>query len=163
GFFGDEMVHPKYRVVEKGAPVSRSLTPVYPTTAGLSQTALRGMIERALDTLALEDTLDPRLLAELKLQPFRESVIFLHRPPPDAPPAAGRRRQRQDPGGGAGRAAGGREWLAVGDHGAHGDPRGAALPQALPLARAPRREDRVAFRKPQGAREEARRRCDRGG
>ena len=41
GFFGDEMVHPKYRIVQKGAPLAKSLTPVYPTTAGLSQSLLR--------------------------------------------------------------------------------------------------------------------------
>ena len=33
GFFGAEMVHPKYRVVAEGAPVAEQLTPVYPTTA----------------------------------------------------------------------------------------------------------------------------------
>jgi ATP-dependent DNA helicase RecG len=82
GFFGDEMVHPRYKVVEPGAPLPTSLTPVYPTTAGLSQAALRGMIERALDTLALEDTLDDKRLAKLRLGHFRESVLFLHRPPP---------------------------------------------------------------------------------
>jgi ATP-dependent DNA helicase RecG len=82
GFFGDEMVHPRYRVVEKGAPLSRSLTPVYPTTAGLSQSVLRQKIEDALDTLALEDTLDDARLARLRLGGFRECVLFLHRPPP---------------------------------------------------------------------------------
>ena len=82
GFFGDEMVHPKYRVVEAGAPLSDTLTPIYPTTAGLSQAQLREMIGRALDTLALEDTLDEALLAKLELREFRQSVLFLHRPPP---------------------------------------------------------------------------------
>ena len=82
GFFGDEMVHPKYRMVQKGAPLSKSLTPVYPTTAGLSQSALREKIAEALDTLALEDTLDDELLARLRLGGFRECVLFLHRPPP---------------------------------------------------------------------------------
>jgi ATP-dependent DNA helicase RecG len=82
GFFGDEMVHPKYRIVAKGAPLAKSLTPVYPTTAGLSQSELRARIERALDSLALEDTLDAKLLARLGLGPFRESVLLLHRPPP---------------------------------------------------------------------------------
>jgi ATP-dependent DNA helicase RecG len=82
GFFGDEMVHPKYRVVQKGAPLATSLTPVYPTTAGLSQAQLREMIGAALDELALEDTLEPALLKRLSLGPFRESVLFLHRPPP---------------------------------------------------------------------------------
>jgi len=82
GFFGDEMVHPKYRIVGKDTPMPKSLTPVYPTTTGLSQHELRAMIEGALDKLALEDTLDDNLLAELRLGHFRESVHFLHRPPP---------------------------------------------------------------------------------
>jgi ATP-dependent DNA helicase RecG len=82
GFFGDEMVHPKYRVVAEGEALPQSLTPVYPTTAGLSQGQLRGMIERALDASALEDTLDAALLQRLGLRGFRESVLLLHRPPP---------------------------------------------------------------------------------
>ncbi|APV49058.1 ATP-dependent DNA helicase RecG [Betaproteobacteria bacterium GR16-43] len=82
GFFGDEMVHPKYRVVGKDTPLPTSLTPVYPTTAGLSQNELRERIGGALDKFALEDTLEPELLAQLRLGRFRESVLFLHRPPP---------------------------------------------------------------------------------
>ena len=82
GFFGDEMVHPRYKIVAPGTPLPTALTPVYPTTAGLSQSALRGMIERALDTLALEDTMDEQRLKKLGLAPFRESVLLLHRPPP---------------------------------------------------------------------------------
>ncbi len=83
GFFGDEMVHPRYKAATADAALPQSLTPVYPTTAGLSQSALRGMIERALDTLALEDTLDDARRRKLGLAPFRESVLLLHRPPPD--------------------------------------------------------------------------------
>jgi ATP-dependent DNA helicase RecG len=83
GFFGDEMVHPRYRIVAKGAPLARSLTPVYPTTAGISQFQLREKIGGALDALALEDTLPAERIAKLGLAPFRESVLLLHRPPPD--------------------------------------------------------------------------------
>jgi len=85
GFFGDEMVHPRYRIVAKGAPLPKSLTPVYPTTAGLSQAALRERIDAALDTLQLDDTLRPDIRDKLKLMPFREAVLALHRPAPDAP------------------------------------------------------------------------------
>jgi ATP-dependent DNA helicase RecG len=88
GFFGDEMVHPKYRIVGKDTPLSKSLTPVYPTTAGLSQSQLRAMIERQLDTLALEDTVDAKLRAKLKLMAFREAVMLLHRPPPEVDAAS---------------------------------------------------------------------------
>jgi ATP-dependent DNA helicase RecG len=88
GFFGDEMVHPKYRMIAKGAPLSKSLTPVYPTTAGLSQPTLRELINGALDSLVLDDTLDDALRKKLDLRPFRESVFFLHRPPPDVDAAS---------------------------------------------------------------------------
>ena len=37
GFFGAEMAHPRYRVVGDDDPLPQSLTPIYPTTAGLSQ------------------------------------------------------------------------------------------------------------------------------
>jgi len=88
GFFGDEMVHPRYRIVAKGAPLPKALTPVYPTTAGLSQNLLRDKINGALDTLSLDDTLDAKLLHDLDLMPFREAVLALHRPSPEANAAA---------------------------------------------------------------------------
>ena len=46
GFLGPEMIHPRWSRRAKGAPVARSLTPVYPTTAGLSQDTLRRLIAR---------------------------------------------------------------------------------------------------------------------
>ena len=84
GFFGAEMVHPRYRVVKDDTALPKTLTPIYPTTAGLSQANLRRMIERALDADALDDTLPPDLLAPLGLPPFADSVRFLHAPPADA-------------------------------------------------------------------------------
>jgi ATP-dependent DNA helicase RecG len=88
GFFGAEMVHPRYRMVGEDTPVPDSLTPVYPTTAGLSQFQLRSLIERALKRAQsngeLADTLPPALLNELRLDAFASSVDTLHHPPPDA-------------------------------------------------------------------------------
>ncbi|HEV3010094.1 MAG TPA: ATP-dependent DNA helicase RecG, partial [Burkholderiales bacterium] len=37
GFFGAEMAHPRYRIVDADEPLAQALTPVYPTTAGLGQ------------------------------------------------------------------------------------------------------------------------------
>ena len=88
GFFGAEMVHPKYRVVRDDTPVADTLTPVYPTTAGLSQANLQRMVHAALAASDLTDTLPPRLLAQFKLPAFRECVSFLHHPPPAAARAA---------------------------------------------------------------------------
>jgi ATP-dependent DNA helicase RecG len=83
GFFGPEMVHPKVKTVREDAPVAKSLTPVYPTTAGLSQDTLRRSIEQALRECDLTDTLPVTTTAALKLPRFKEAVTFLHRPPPD--------------------------------------------------------------------------------
>ena len=83
GFFGAEMVHPRYRIVQEGAPVAEALTPVYPTTAGMGQDTLRKLIVRALASEKLEDTLPDALLKQHPLPKFRDAVTFLHNPPPD--------------------------------------------------------------------------------
>jgi len=85
GFFGAEMVHPRYRAVREEVPVPRSLTAVYPTTAGLNQDALRRLIERALSECDLSDTLPEETRKRLRLPDFREAVRYLHSPPPNAP------------------------------------------------------------------------------
>ena len=88
GFFGAEMVHPRYRVVQAATPVAKTLTPVYPTTAGLSQANLQRVTREALAGNDLADTLPPALLEELRLPGFGASVRFLHHPPPSAEQAA---------------------------------------------------------------------------
>ncbi len=82
GFFGAEMVHPKYRVVGVDAPVADRLSPVYPTTAGLSQASLQRLVSSALEAQPLDDTLPQALLDRLQLPGFRDSVQYLHHPPP---------------------------------------------------------------------------------
>src|SRR5690606_38989155 len=49
GFFGWEIVHPQYRLVQAGEAVRETLTSVYPTTAGLSQATLGKWIDWALE------------------------------------------------------------------------------------------------------------------
>ena len=44
GFFGYEMVHPTCKTVGETTQVAETLTPVYPTTAGLTQANLRKAI-----------------------------------------------------------------------------------------------------------------------
>ncbi|MCH1878555.1 ATP-dependent DNA helicase RecG [Alcaligenes ammonioxydans] len=81
GFHGLEMVHPK--VTKAGQPLARALTPVYPTTDGLSQTQLRKAIADALNTADLRDTLPEQVRAEYGLMPFNEAIRLLHYPPPE--------------------------------------------------------------------------------
>jgi len=54
GSSGMEMFHPEYRIFKKdnGNPLPRNLTPVYPTTEGLSQSKLRQWIQIALSRMS---------------------------------------------------------------------------------------------------------------
>ena len=83
GYFGDEMVHPKIREVEAGESLPEAMTAVYSTLKGLSQAALRRLVETALQTEPLTETLPADWLTELRLLPFAEAVRTLHHPPPD--------------------------------------------------------------------------------
>ena len=83
GFFGAEMVHPAYKVVNEGAPLPTSLTPVYPAGEGVSQTMLRKAIADAMKRIDWRDTLPESLRESLGLSPFEPAVRLLHNPPTD--------------------------------------------------------------------------------
>ncbi len=88
GFFGDEMIHPRVRVVEADEALPAALTPIYPTTAGVGQATLRRLIDRALDSVALDDPLPAAVRDRLGLPAFADAVLALHHPPPQADAAA---------------------------------------------------------------------------
>ena len=88
GFFGGEIVHPRFRVLHGATPLPTALTPIYPTTAGLTQARLRRLIEGALARAPLDDTLPENVSGRLGLCDFREAVDSLHHPRPGADPAA---------------------------------------------------------------------------
>jgi len=83
GFFGAEMVHPTYKVINEGAPLPTSLTPVYPAGEGLSQTIMRRAISDAMKRVDWHDTLPNAFLSRLQLWDFEPSVRLLHYPPAD--------------------------------------------------------------------------------
>jgi ATP-dependent DNA helicase RecG len=83
GFFGAEMVHPTYKIVEEGEALATALTPVYPSGEGLPQSYLRKAIAGALSRIDWRDTLPQTLRASLKLHAFEPAVRLLHNPPPD--------------------------------------------------------------------------------
>jgi ATP-dependent DNA helicase RecG len=83
GFFGAEMVHPVYKIVNEGAPLPNSLTPVYPSGEGLSQTVLRRAIADAMKRVDWTDTVPRAVREKLNLAEFQPAVRLLHYPPPD--------------------------------------------------------------------------------
>ena len=88
GWFGAEMAHPRYRLLRGDEPPPDALTPVYSTTAGLSQEKLRARVLDALDAGELNDTVPEAMWRKYGLPDFSESVRLLHRPPPGIDVAA---------------------------------------------------------------------------
>lgn len=89
GATGLEIYHPEYRARsgEESMPVEQSLTPIYPTTEGLTQQRLRQLSQQALARLgphSLPDWLPSELARDYRLAPLDEAIRYLHRPPPDA-------------------------------------------------------------------------------
>ena len=82
GFFGAEMIHPRVKPVAAGEPLPESLTPIYPTTAGLAQSALRKIIGGALRHNPLADDLPEPLRRRLNLPTLPDALRTLHAPPP---------------------------------------------------------------------------------
>lgn len=82
GFYGLEMVHPRFRKIAEGEPLPVEMTPIYPSTAGLTSSALQKLIGRALADGDLSETLPDEIRQRLKLPGLARSIHFLHRPPP---------------------------------------------------------------------------------
>ncbi|MDC8759424.1 ATP-dependent DNA helicase RecG [Janthinobacterium fluminis] len=87
-FFGAEMVHPGYKVVNEGAPLPTVLTPVYPSGEGLSQPILRRAISDAMKRIDWQDTLPPALIEDMRLSDFEPAVRLLHYPPQEVDESA---------------------------------------------------------------------------
>src|SRR6185436_9139800 len=88
GWFGAEVAHPRYKLVREDEALADALTPIYPTTAGLGQAALRSLVLDALADASLEDTLPAKIRERYRLADVAESIRLLHQPPPGADIAA---------------------------------------------------------------------------
>ena len=81
GYERYEMIHPKIKSPEKQA-LATSLTPIYPTTNGLTQPVLRKAVQAALAQVDMHEILLARVLDDLRLPTLAESLRTLHYPPP---------------------------------------------------------------------------------
>ncbi len=90
GASGLEIYHPEYRVLngnEPPPPVDQTLTPIYPTTEGLTQQRLRQLSQQTLALLgprSLPDWLPDELARDYHLGPLGDAIRYLHQPPADA-------------------------------------------------------------------------------
>ena len=86
GYLGMEMIHPKCRIVREGDLLADTLTPVYSTTAGLTQKMLSKLIGQVLNrhrNVDLAETLPNKIIDQFQLIGFKDSVMQLHYPSPE--------------------------------------------------------------------------------
>ncbi|MCL7463093.1 ATP-dependent DNA helicase RecG [Pseudomonas sp. NW5] len=89
GATGLEIYHPECRTLsgDEPPPVEQTLTPIYPSTEGLTQLRLRALTQQALAWLgpdSLPDWLPEAMARDYQLAPLDEAIRYLHRPPADA-------------------------------------------------------------------------------
>ncbi|TGG91543.1 ATP-dependent DNA helicase RecG [Natronospirillum operosum] len=89
GATGLEFYHPEYSAADDDGALpapSGTLTPVYPTTEGLTQKRLRQLMEQALAWMRTSDELPDLLPASLReqwqLPALPTALDFIHNPPP---------------------------------------------------------------------------------
>ncbi|KTC77090.1 ATP-dependent DNA helicase RecG [Legionella brunensis] len=84
-----EMIHPEYQLLanEEDCVVDETLTPIYPTTQGLSQTRLRQLVKIALTSshehLHNLEWMSPEEIAANHFFSLPAAIELLHNPPPD--------------------------------------------------------------------------------
>ncbi len=89
GPLGLEMIHPEYRLLRdtQGPAVSKTLTPIYPTTEGVQQGRLRNLTDQALRIMrrsAPSELLPDAVRRKLDLPSLDSAIDYLHRPPAEA-------------------------------------------------------------------------------
>ena len=94
GFEGGlELIHPEFEQLsgDDEPPVAQTLTPIYPTTEGIQQATLRGLIAQAFACLEQDpqgffpELLPAPLRAALPFDTLSEALRELHHPPPGKP------------------------------------------------------------------------------
>jgi ATP-dependent DNA helicase RecG len=83
---GLEMVHPEYitREEDNFPPLENTLTPLYPSSEGLNQIRLRGLIEQAIEILVaqagLPEWLPAHWVSQWNLPSLTQALYILHHP-----------------------------------------------------------------------------------
>lgn len=84
------MTHPEYQLLDKdeACRVNETLTPIYPSTQGLTQTRLRQIVLLALKHCEQElnqlEWMSQELLRANNFYPLADAIKLLHNPPPES-------------------------------------------------------------------------------
>lgn len=86
GRAGLELYHPEYHFVDdlKAMPTEDTLTPIYPSTEGLTQVRWRQLMAQVVQLLkkgrAIDDLIPSQLLLPYQLPDLKSALLYLHQP-----------------------------------------------------------------------------------
>lgn len=89
GYQNMEIIHPEYQIINPGEnlPLTDSLTPVYPSTEGISQRLWIKLTDQALDLLnknseniLVTELLPENILSQYHLPSLQQALNYIHRP-----------------------------------------------------------------------------------
>ncbi|MBE9538614.1 MAG: ATP-dependent DNA helicase RecG [Proteobacteria bacterium] len=82
---GLEMYHPEYRQIETtDRELDETLTPIYPTTAGIGQNQWRNLCRQAIVYLKRDQPRELLPVTKYQAMGLTDALIYLHSPPPNA-------------------------------------------------------------------------------
>ncbi|GAA6134527.1 ATP-dependent DNA helicase RecG [Oceaniserpentilla sp. 4NH20-0058] len=87
GRAGLELYHPEYQFVDdvSALPTEKTLTPIYPSTEGITQARWRQLMSQVVTLLqkgrAIDDLIPSKLLLPYQLPNLRSALLYLHQPP----------------------------------------------------------------------------------
>ncbi len=90
GSAGLELYHPEYQVVDPNKPFKKedTLTPIYPSTDGLTQLRWRQLMDQVIALLkqgrAIDDLIPSQFLSPYNLPDLKSALLYLHLPPQSA-------------------------------------------------------------------------------
>lgn len=89
GASGLEIYHPEYQTLDDSiqTEIEQTLTPIYPSTEGLTQNGWRRLCKQALTLIepnSLLELLPPVFTANFRNTTLEEALLYLHQPPADA-------------------------------------------------------------------------------
>ncbi|MCG8316350.1 MAG: ATP-dependent DNA helicase RecG [Pseudomonadales bacterium] len=85
---GKEIVHPEYQLIKStDAAVEKALTPIYPSTEGVSQNLLRKLTDQALKLLQgahpIKELIPVNIISDRHWPTLADALWLTHRPTPD--------------------------------------------------------------------------------
>ena len=79
-YSGFSMTNPLFEPLDSAGKVTRSIVPIYPLTAGLTNNQVSAAVAQALSVWAIDEPIPPEILSQYNLMDSRTAIREIHQP-----------------------------------------------------------------------------------